>query len=387
MHDIAVIAGDGIGPEVVREGLRVLDAAADVYGFRYRTEHMPYGAEHFLATKETFPDTALRACHDFDAVFLGAIGDPRVETGLLERAIIAGLRFGLDLYVNLRPVRLYDARFCPLKDKGPADLDFIVVRENTEDAYAGLGGILKKGTPTEVAVQQMIYTRAGCERIVRFAYELARKRGKANRLTLVDKANAIRAQDIWTRTFAEVGLEYSDIKQDHAYVDAACMWMVKNPEWFDVVVTTNLFGDIITDLGAVLVGGMGIAASGNIHPGRVSMFEPIHGSAPKYAGRNSANPLAAICAVGMMLDHLGEAEAAAALEGTIRTLLTSGRVRSLSAGTHGTDELGTMVVESLRGGAAAVAVAAPRAARGSRRPAAKRSPSRRRAARSGAAAG
>jgi 3-isopropylmalate dehydrogenase len=349
MHDIAVLAGDGIGPEVTREAIKVLAAAGDVHGFKFRTEEMPYGADHFLATGETFPDSALRAAHDFDAVFLGAIGDPRVETGMLERAIIAGLRFGLDLYVNLRPVRLYDARFCPLKDRGPEDLDFIVVRENTEDAYAGLGGILKKGTAHEVAVQEMIYTRDGVERVIRYAYDLCRKRAKHKRLTLVDKANAIRAQDIWTRTFAEVGLEYDDIKQDHAYVDAACMWMVKNPDWFDVIVTTNLFGDIVTDLGAQLVGGMGIAASGNIHPGRVSMFEPIHGSAPKYAGKNTANPLAAICAAGMMLDHLGETAAAVAVEEGVRALLTSGRVKSLSAGTVPTDQLGDMVAAEVRG--------------------------------------
>ncbi len=360
MHDIAVIAGDGIGPEVVREGLKVLRAASETYGFRYRAEAMPYGCEHYLKTGETFPDSALRAVHDFDAVFLGAIGDPRVETGLLERAIIAGMRFGLDLYVNLRPVRLYDARFTPLKDKGPEHLDFIVVRENTEDAYTGLGGILKKGTPNEVAVQEMIYTRAGCERVVRYAYDLCRKRAKHKRLTLVDKANAIRAQDIWTRTFAEVGLEYDDIQQDHAYVDAACMWMVKNPEWFDVVVTTNLFGDIITDLGAQLVGGMGIAASGNIHPGKVSMFEPIHGSAPKYAGKNSANPLAAICAVGMMLDHLGEAAAARGVEEAVRTLLTSGKVTSLRAGALPTDALGDMAAAEVLAGAAKPARKAPR---------------------------
>ena len=382
MHDIAVIAGDGIGPEVVREGLKVLDAAADVHGFRTRVEHMPYGADHYLETKETFPDSALRAAHDFGAVFLGAIGDPRVETGLLERAIISGLRFGLDLYVNLRPVRLYDARFCPLKDRGPEHLDFVVVRENTEDAYAGLGGILKRGTENEVAVQEMIYTRAGCERVIRYAYDLCRRRGKHNRLTLVDKANAIRAQDIWTRTFAEVGLEYDGIRQDHAYVDAACMWMVKNPEWFDVIVTTNLFGDIITDLGAQLVGGMGIAASGNIHPGRVSMFEPIHGSAPKYAGKNSANPLAAICAVGMMLDHLGEAEAASAVEGAVRTLLTSGRVNSLSAGALPTSVLGDMVADEIRSAARGKApVGKPAAAKSASGKAGKGGPRKRAAAR------
>jgi 3-isopropylmalate dehydrogenase len=368
-HDVAILAGDGIGPEVVREGLKVLRAASEIHGFSVRTEEMPYGANHYLRTKETFPDTALRACRDFDAIFLGAIGDPRVETGLLERAIISGLRFGLDLYVNLRPVRLYDARFCPLKDRGPEDLDLIVVRENTEDAYAGLGGILKKGTPNEVAVQEMIFTRSGCERVIRYAYDLCRKRAGKRRLTLVDKANAIRAQDIWTRTFAEVGLEYSEISQDHAYVDAACMWLVKNPEWFDVIVTTNLFGDIITDLGAQLVGGMGIAASGNIHPGKVSMFEPIHGSAPKYAGKNTANPLAAVCAVGMMLDHLGQPEASHAVEEAVRTLLTSGRVKTLSAGGLPTDTLGDMVVAELR------AAAKPKA-RGAAKGAAKAAPAK-----------
>ncbi len=351
MHDIAVIGGDGIGPEVIREGLKVLRAASEVYGFRFRAESLPYGADHYLKTGETFPDAALRSMQDYGAIYLGAIGDPRVETGLLERAIISGIRFGLDLYVNLRPVRLYDARFCPLKDRGPADLDFIVVRENTEDAYAGIGGILKKGTPNEVATQQMIYTRSGVERVIRYAYDLCRRRNKARRLTLVDKANAIRCQDIWTRVFAEVGKEYPEIEQDHAYVDACCMWFVKKPEWFDTVVTTNLFGDIITDLGAQLVGGLGIAASGNIHPGRVSMFEPTHGSAPKYKGKNSANPLAAICAGGMMLAHLGEAEAARGLEDAVRRLLTSGRVRSLAAGEHRTDELGDLVVDEVRAGA------------------------------------
>ncbi|MCK6478951.1 MAG: 3-isopropylmalate dehydrogenase [Planctomycetes bacterium] len=385
MHDIAVIGGDGIGPEVTREAFKVLEAAAEVHGFRYRAVQMPYGAEHYLKTKETFPDSALRAAHDFDAIFLGAIGDPRVETGLLERAIISGLRFGLDLYVNLRPVRLYDARFCPLKDRGPEHLDFIVVRENTEDAYAGLGGILKKGSPNEVAVQEMIYTRAGVERVVRYAYDLCRARSKHKRLTLVDKANAIRCQDIWTRTFAEVGLEYDDVKQDHAYVDAACMWMVKNPEWFDVIVTTNLFGDIVTDLGAQLVGGMGIAASGNIHPGRVSMFEPIHGSAPKYAGKNTANPLAAICAAGMMLDHLGEKDASRAVEEAVRTLLTSGRVTTLSAGALPTSVLGDMVAAGIRGARRTVSPVRGAPRDGAARKAAKSAPAAKKSRRAAAA--
>jgi 3-isopropylmalate dehydrogenase len=347
-HKIGVIAGDGIGTEVVREGLKVLVAASEVYGFRTKLTTYPYGTEHFLKTGEEFPDSALSEMKQQDAVLLGAIGDPRVEVGRIERAVIMGLRFGLDLYVNLRPIKLYDARFCPLKDKTPEDIDFVVVRENTEDAYAGVGGLLKKGSPDEVAVGEMIYTRKGVERVIRYAYELCRKRNDQKKLTLVDKANAIRAQDIWTRTFAEVGKEFPEISQDHGYVDATCMWFVTKPESYDTVVTTNLFGDIITDLGAAITGGMGIAASGNIHPGRVSMFEPIHGSAPKYAGKNVANPLATIAAVAMMLDYVGEPKAAKAVEGAIKTLLTSGRVKSLSAGVHKTTEIGDWAVEELQ---------------------------------------
>jgi 3-isopropylmalate dehydrogenase len=347
-HKIGVIAGDGIGTEVVREGLKVLTAASEVYGFRNKITEYPYGTEHFLKTGVEFPDAALSEMKQQDAVLLGAIGDPRVEVGRIERAVIMGLRFGLDLYVNLRPIKLYDARFCPLKDKTAEDIDFVVIRENTEDAYAGVGGILKKGSPDEVAVGEMIYTRKGVERVIRYAYELARKRNDQKRLTLVDKANAIRAQDIWTRAFAEIGKEYPDIAQDHGYVDATCMWFVTKPEFYDTVVTTNLFGDIITDLGAAITGGMGIAASGNIHPGRVSMFEPIHGSAPKYAGKNVANPLATIAAVAMMLDYVGEPKAAKAVEAAIKSLLTSGKVKSLSAGVHKTTEIGDWAVEELQ---------------------------------------
>ncbi|MEN8150244.1 MAG: 3-isopropylmalate dehydrogenase [Planctomycetota bacterium] len=346
-HEIAIVGGDGIGPEVVREGLKVLDAVATEYGFTLKRTDYPWCTQHYLDTGVILPDEALDEFRQLDAIYLGAIGDPRVEVGLIERGIIAGVRFGLDLYVNLRPIRLYHEDFCPIKDKTPADVDFVVVRENTEGAYAGIGGILKKGTPFEVATQEMIYTRAGCERVIRYAFEYARKRGKRKRLTLVDKANAIRAQDIWTRTFAEVGEEYPDIERDHGYVDATCMWMIKQPEHYDTMVTPNLFGDIITDLGAMLQGGMGIAASGNIHPGQVSMFEPIHGSAPKYAGQNKANPMGAIAAAQLMLDHLGEADAAACLESAIANLLGSGRIRSLSAGVHGTDEIGDLVVEEV----------------------------------------
>ena len=350
-HAVAVLPGDGIGEEVIREGLKVLDAVAELEGFALDRKVYPYGADHYLATKEAMPASALEEMGKAEAIYLGAIGDPRVETGFLERQIIWGVRQTFDLYVNLRPIRLYSEALCPLKGKKPEDVDLVVVRENTEDAYAGLGGIHRKGTPHEVAIAEMIYTRQGVERVVRYAFELTRKRGKKRRLTLVDKANAIRAQDIWTRTFAEVGREFPDVERDHAYIDAACMWMVKNPEWFDVVVTPNLFGDILTDLGAMIQGGLGIAASGNIHPGRVSMFEPIHGSAPKYRGQNSASPIASIEAARMMLEHLGETKGAARIGGAVRHLLSSGRISSLRAGVHKCDEVGDMFVEAVRAGA------------------------------------
>jgi len=352
MQTIAVLPGDGIGEEVVREALRVLETVSAVTGFKYKLEHYPYGAEHFLATGQMFPETALREMRDHSAILLGAIGDPRVETGLLERAIIAGIRFGLDLYVNLRPIKLYAEHLCPLKDLGPEQLDLTVVRENTEGAYVGLGGIMKKDTSNEVAVCNMVWTRAGTERVIRYAFEQARRRNKAKRVTLVDKANAIRPMDLWTRTFAEVGNEYEDIKTDHAYIDAACMWMVKNPDWFDVVVTDNLFGDIITDLGAMLQGGLGIAASGNLHPGRVSMFEPIHGSAPKYRGKNVACPVACVMAVQMMLDYLGDAEGAALVENGIASALRSRKIPSLHAGDIPTDRAGDVLIEEIKAQAA-----------------------------------
>lgn len=349
-HHVAVLAGDGIGEEVVREGLKVLDAVAAIEGFSVERKVYPYGADHYLATKEAMPASALAEMADMDAIFLGAIGDPRVETGFLERQIIWGVRQTFDLYVNLRPIRLYHEALCPLKDKKPADVDMVVVRENTEDAYAGLGGIHRKGTPHEVAIAEMIYTRQGVERVIRYAYDLCKKRNKKRRLTLVDKANAIRAQDIWTRTFAEVGKEYPEIEQDHAYIDAACMWMVKSPEWFDTIVTPNLFGDILTDIGAMIQGGLGIAASGNIHPGKVSMFEPIHGSAPKYRGQNSANPIAAIEAARMMLEHLGEAKAGKRIEAAVRHVIETGRIRSLKAGAYKCDEVGDIIRDAVATG-------------------------------------
>ena len=360
-YNIGVIGGDGIGPEVVCEGLKVLRAVKN--GFDYNFVEYPYGSEHYLKTKELVPDRVIEEWRGLDAVFLGAIGHPAVEVGLVERSVIMGLRFGLDLYVNLRPVKLYSEHVCPLKDKTPKDVDFVVLRENTEDAYAGVGGIFKKGKADEVAVAEMIFTRKGTERIIRYAFELARERGKQRaqslisnlqsrkpKLTIVDKANAIRAQDIWTRVFEEVGKDYPDVEQDHAYVDACCMWMVKNPDWFDVIVTTNLFGDIITDLGAMIQGGMGIAASGNIHPGKNGMFEPIHGSAPKYTGQNVANPLGAIAAAAMMLDFLGEKQAANQIESSIMNLLSSRRIPSVDAKSGlSTTQIGDMVAKEVVG--------------------------------------
>jgi len=352
-YDVAVIGGDGIGPEVTREAFRVVDAAAELFGYRVRRTSYPFGSQHFLDTGEMFPDSAFEEVKGMRALFLGAIGDPRLEPGKVEYGIIARCRFDLDLYINLRPIKLLDERLCPLKGKRPEDVDMVIIRENTEGAYTGMHGFAHKGQPLEVATQVMCYTRAGVERAVRYAFELARGR-RRKQVTLIDKANAIRAHDLWTRTFAEVAREYPDVKTEHAYIDAACMWMVKNPEWFDVAVTPNLFGDIITDLAAMVQGGMGIAASGNIHPGRVSLFEPIHGSAPKHAGKNLASPVAAMLAAGMMLGYLGEKESEEAIERSIQTLLREGRLKGVATGDHATSEVGDMVVAELRRMAARV---------------------------------
>jgi 3-isopropylmalate dehydrogenase len=348
-HRIAVLPGDGIGPEVTREAVETLRLAAEIDGFSLEFTSYPFGAEHYLKTKETFPPSALEEMRGQDAILLGAIGDPRLPTGMLERAIISGIRFGLDLYVNLRPIRLFAEHLCPLKGKRPEDVDLVVVRENTEDVYAGIGGFLKKGTPDEVAMQEMIFTRKGVERVIRYAFDLCGRRARAKKLTLVDKANAVGAMDLWTRVFEEVGAGYPDIQRDHAYIDAACMWMVKNPESFDTVVVSNMFGDILTDLGAAIQGGMGIAASGNIHPGRVSMFEPIHGSAPKHAGRNVASPIGAILASQMLLEHVGETESAGRIGASVADLFASGRLRSTGTDSGiGTRDQGAMVREGLR---------------------------------------
>jgi len=348
---IAVVPGDGIGPEVVREGLRVLERVAALEGFGTACTHYPFGAEHYLRTHETLPDAAFEEIRGHDAVLLGAIGDPRLPPGLLEFGIVARLRFGFDLYANVRPVRLYDASLTPLKDKGPEHIDFVVVRENTEDAYAGMWGQFKKGTPDEIATQEILFTRKGVERVLRHAFELCRARGRRRKLTLLTKANAIRAMELWTRTFAEVGAEYPDVTRDHQYIDAACMFVVTSPEQYDTVVTSNMFGDIFTDLGAALVGGLGLAASANLHPGRIGLFEPIHGSAPQFAGQNRANPLATILAVGMMLDALGEHAGAARIERAVAGLLVARRLPNLGMDSGvGTGAVGDLVLAALGGG-------------------------------------
>ncbi len=331
MPTIAVIAGDGIGPEVIDEGMRVLDKISALEGFKFETVTYPFGADHYLKTGEAMPASVIQEFKEMDAILLGAIGDPRIEVGMLERAIIGGIRWGeLDLYINLRPIKLYAEYLTPLKEKTPDDINMVIVRENTEGLYIGLGGNFKKGTPDEIAIQEMVVTRKGVERVVRYAFDVARKRGKEKKLTLIDKANALQTQDIWSRTVEDVAVEYEDITHDHAYIDAACMWMVKNPEWFDVAVTGNMMGDIITDLGAAIQGGMGLAASGNIHPGRVGMFEPIHGSAPKHTGKGVVCPLATISAVQMMLDELGYPDAALRIDRAMARALTSGKITSIS---------------------------------------------------------
>ncbi|MDP7063171.1 MAG: isocitrate/isopropylmalate family dehydrogenase [Planctomycetota bacterium] len=345
-HRIAVIAGDGIGPEVVAQGLRVLHAAADRFGFQVDLVEHPFGTEHWLKTEEVFPDDAFEALKSMDAILLGAIGDPRAPVGLIERGIIGRLRWDLDLWVNLRPIKLLDERFCPLKGKTPADIDMVVVRENTEDAYVQKPTFENEGTEQEIASQPMLYTYKGTERIIRYAFETAMGRPRKH-LTLIDKANAVRAQSLYTRIFAEMSKEFPEVETAHLYVDAACMRMVESPESIDVAVTTNLFGDIVTDLGAMLQGGMGVAASANLRPGEVSLFESVHGSFPQAAGKNIANPIATINAISMMLDYLGEKKAAAAVEGAIAQLLISGQIRSLEVGEHSTNEIGTMVVEAV----------------------------------------
>jgi len=356
-YKIAVIPGDGTGPEVTAEAVKVLKVAAGKFNFKVELTNFDFGGERFKRTGETLPDSAIKELRKFDTILLGAIGHPDVPPGILEKGILLKARFELDQYINLRPVKLYPGVDTPLKNKGPKDIDFTVVRENTGDLYTGTGGFTMKGTPHEVAVQSSIYTRFQVDRCLRYAFEYTRKygkkargRGENNTLALCGKTNVLTyVYDLWERAFHEMGkAEYPDIKREYYHVDATCMWMVKNPEWFDVIVTGNMFGDIITDLGAMVQGGMGIAAGGNINPQGVSMFEPIGGSAPKYTGKGVINPLAAICAMQMMLATLGEEKAADAVEKTVM-YVTANKLKSLQAGQMGysTSQVGDLVAEQV----------------------------------------
>lgn len=344
-YNIALMPGDGTGPEVLDEGVKVIRAAAERQGFSLKLTNYDFGGERYKRTGEILPDSAIEEFRQMDAIYLGAIGHPDVKPGILEKGILLHLRFSLDQYINLRPVKLYPGVETPLKDKGPEHIDFVVVRENTEGLYCGAGGFLKKGTPDEVAIQESINSRKGVERCLRFAFDYCKQRNKAKKLTLCGKTNVLTfAFDLWERAFYEVARDYPTIQTDYAHVDATCMWMVKNPEWFDVIVTDNMFGDIITDLGAMVQGGMGIAAGGNINPEGTSMFEPIGGSAPKYTGKNVINPMAAISAGQMMLDFLGEKAAAARIEQAVMKTIKQD-MKSMSAGKmgHGTREIGDIV--------------------------------------------
>ena len=347
MYKIAVIGGDGTGPEVVKEGLKVLNAACGKDGVKFELTHFDFGGDRYLKTGEVLPESAVSDLKKFDAIYLGAIGHPDVKPGILEKGILLKLRFELDQYINLRPVKLYPNVETPLKDKGPEHIDYVVIRENTGGIYTGTGGVSMKSTPNEVAVQSMVYNRFQVERCLRYAFEYTKKRNKKKTLGLVGKTNVLTyVFDLWERAFHEIGgANYKDIKRDYYHVDATCMWMVKSPEWFDVLVTSNMFGDIITDLGAITQGGMGVAAGGNINPEGVSMFEPIGGSAPKYTGQNKINPVAAIAAAGMMMEILGEDEVAKNIENSMITVMKT--MKSMSAGQMGmtTSEVGDAVAK------------------------------------------
>ncbi|NTU42338.1 MAG: 3-isopropylmalate dehydrogenase [Nitrospirales bacterium] len=350
-YNIAVIGGDGTGPEVVAEGMKSLNASAAKFGFTLNYTHYDFGAARYLRTGETLPDSAIEELRKFDSIYLGAIGHPDVKPGILETGILLKARFALDQYINLRPVKLYPNVETPLKDKGPEHIDFVVIRENTGGIYTSMGGATRVGTPDEIATQLMVYDRRTVDRCLKYAFELKKKRNAMNPkyaekpITLIHKRNVLtHCGDLWYRAFEEMGAEqYPEIKRDYNHVDAANMWFVKNPEWFDVAVTENLFGDIITDLGAMIQGGLGVAAGGNINPEGVSMFEPMGGSAPKYAGKNVINPMAAIGAAMMMLDTLGESEASQAIEASMVAVMQ--KMKSQAAGHMGfsTTEVGDMV--------------------------------------------
>ena len=347
MKKIAVIPGDGIGIDVTVETLKVL-AEIRNRGAEIEWDEFDYGADKYLATGITFPDEEMENFrNNYDAVYVGAVGDPRVPDMTHARDILLGMRFKLDLYVNYRPVKLYNEKLCPLKNKTIEDIDFVVFRENTEGLYAGTGGILKKGTPDEVAIQTSINTRKGVERIIRYGFEYAKKH-RLSKVCMTDKSNAMRFEgDLWQRAFYEVAEEYPKIEASHWFIDALLMQMVKRPEQFEVIVACNMFGDIATDLGGQIAGGLGLAASGNLHPGKTSLFEPVHGSAPKYHGKDIANPLAAILTAGIMLDHLGLTGWNEKIENAVKKAIETGNVPRDLGGSLGTKASGDYIVENL----------------------------------------
>ena len=348
MKRIAVIPGDGIGPEVIAEAVNVVKAAAEIFSFDVSLEFFDWGAEKYLATGITLPEGALEMlASDYDAILAGAFGDPRVPDNRHAKDILLGMRSGLDLYINLRPIKLIDERLCPLKGRAPADVNFVVFRENTEGIYVFMGGNFKKGSEDEIAVQEEINTRKGVERIITAAFKYAREHGR-KRVTMSDKSNVLTyGHDLWQRTFKQVAAQYPEIEANHLYIDVLTMWMALDPGRFDVVVTNNLFGDIITDLGAALQGGLGMSASGNIHPGRVSLFEPVHGSAPQFAGKNLSNPIAAILTAAMMLDYLGFAEASNAIERAVEEAVRDKATTVDIDGSLSTNEAGEAIRQRL----------------------------------------
>ena len=345
---IAVIPGDGIGPEVLREALRVLEGARETHGVELELTHFDWGAEKFLREGVTLPPGALEMlAGEFEAILAGAFGDPRVPSNQHAEEILLGMRRGLDLYINLRPVRLLDARLTPLRNRKPEEIDFVVFRENTEGAYCGAGGFLKKGTVQEIATQEELNTRRGVERIIVAAFEYARANAR-KRVTMADKSNVQRfGGDLWQRVFKQVAADYPEIEANHQYVDVMAMFMVLNPAQYDVIVSNNLFGDILTDLGAAIQGGLGLAASGNIYPGRVSLFEPVHGSAPPLAGKGVANPVGAILTSAMMLEYLGNKEASRAIEKAVRESILNDETTVDLGGKLSTEEAGTAICERL----------------------------------------
>jgi 3-isopropylmalate dehydrogenase len=360
---IAVIGGDGTGPEVVAEGLKVLKAVSGKMGFEYTTKEFNVSGDRYLAaggdpkaaSMPIISDEEIAELRTFDAIYLGAVGHPGVAPGILEQGLLLRLRFELDQYINLRPVKLYPGVETPLAGKGPEHIDFVVIRENTEGLYTGMGGVQYKGTPNEVATQIMCNTRMGVERAIRYAFELCRRRNDQKMLTLVGKTNVLtHAHGLWYRAFMEVGEEYPDVKKDYNHVDACCMWFVKSPEYYDTIVVCNMFGDIITDLGAMIQGGLGVAAGGNINPAGVSMFEPIGGSAPKYTRLNVINPIAAIGAMAMLLRETGNntgddklRQAGDIVESA--TMSVTPKMKSQSARQMGysTSEVGDLVAEAV----------------------------------------